>query len=214
MAQEFNADILKDPNRTAIASYVAKNVSIFKCPSDKRSGRYQGSDLSKRRSQVAAARTFSMNQAVGTICRGYDSGGGHAGKPSLAVNGPWLDNSQGHRRNSPWRTFGKTTDIKGSPGPSSLWVLVDEDEYSLNDAGFGIGMETPEWIDFPGTYHNMACGFAFADGHSEIKRWQNATTKVVNGNVQRRGIPAPYDDWLWMRDRTSGLVSGNASPLP
>jgi prepilin-type N-terminal cleavage/methylation domain-containing protein len=209
-AQEFNSDILKDPTRTAIATYVAKNVSIFKCPGDKRDGPYQGTDRDKMRAraQVPAARTFSMNQAVGTICRGYDSGSGHSGEPNLAVNGVWLNNSQNHRRNSPWRTYGKSTDVNGAPGPSSLWVLVDEDAFSLNDGGFGLGMERPEWIDFPGTYHNMACGFAFADGHSEIKRWQNDSTKVVNGNVRRRAIPSPTDDWQWMRDRTSGRVAG------
>ncbi|MFO1513150.1 MAG: hypothetical protein U1F83_09600 [Verrucomicrobiota bacterium] len=51
---------------------------------------------------------------------------------------------------------------------SVIWVYLDEDSYSLNDGGFGFGMNTPEWIDWPGTYHNLACGFAFADGHSRF----------------------------------------------
>ena len=25
-------------------------------------------------------------------------------------------------------------------------------------------------------YHHLACGFSFADGHSEIKRWRDART--------------------------------------
>ena len=58
-----------------------------------------------------------------------------------------------------------------APGPSRLWVLVDEDVHSINDAAFCFGMEQPEWIDAPGAAHNGACGFAFADGHSEIHRW-------------------------------------------
>ena len=213
-AQEFNSDVLKDPDRTAIASYVARNVSIFKCPGDKRFGRYQGPDLSRRREQVPAARTFSMNQAVGSICPGYDQSRSHSGEPTLSVNGPWLNNSWNHRRNSPWRTYGKTTSVTGRPGPSDLWVLADEDEFSLNDASLGFGMVSAEWIDFPGTYHNRAATFAFADGHSEIKRWEEESTRVVNGDVRRRPVPPPYSDWLWMRERTSGHISGSLPAFP
>jgi prepilin-type processing-associated H-X9-DG protein len=32
------------------------------------------------------------------------------------------------------------------------------------------------WADIPGMYHNKACGFSFADGHSEIHRWRDPTT--------------------------------------
>jgi len=30
--------------------------------------------------------------------------------------------------------------------------------------------------DYPGMYHHLACGFSFADGHSEIKRWLDPRT--------------------------------------
>jgi prepilin-type processing-associated H-X9-DG protein len=81
------------------------------------------------------------------------------------------------------------------------WVLLDEDYFSLNDAGFAVGMNTPEWIDWPGSYHNNACGFAFADGHSEIHKWTSGTTKVRGGNVSR--APADRKDWSWISQRTS-----------
>ena len=48
-----------------------------------------------------------MSQAVGTIDPGFEatrfSGSGymHSGVPNLSVDGPWLDNSNQHRRNSP-----------------------------------------------------------------------------------------------------------------
>src|SRR5439155_20725150 len=64
-ADEFNPDILRDPLRCLIAPYISKNVSIFKCPADKRVGKYQGTDPSLAGTKVPAARTFSMNQAVG-----------------------------------------------------------------------------------------------------------------------------------------------------
>src|SRR5207302_8474038 len=37
--------------------------------------------------------------------------------------------------------------------------------------------EQPNWQDIPASYHNGACGFSFADGHSEIKKWRSAASK-------------------------------------
>jgi prepilin-type processing-associated H-X9-DG protein len=30
--------------------------------------------------------------------------------------------------------------------------------------------------DIPGMYHNRACSFSFADGHSQIKKWLDGRT--------------------------------------
>jgi len=147
--------------------YVGKSLSVFHCPSDNRTGRYTGRSPALLGKTVTAPRTYSMNQAVGTICAGYDLGRSHSGVPNLPVNGPKLANSNSHQRGKPYFTYGKTTALT-RPGPSMTWVLIDENAVSLNDAAFGFGMQNPEWIDWPGTYHNNACGIAFADGHSEI----------------------------------------------
>jgi prepilin-type N-terminal cleavage/methylation domain-containing protein/prepilin-type processing-associated H-X9-DG protein len=204
--QEFDPDVLEDPNRSLLIGYLGGNVSVFRCPADRRMGPYQGTKPAFIGQIVPAARTFSMSQAVGTIDPGYDatefSGSGyvHYGIPNLSVNGPWLNNQFTHRRNSPWHTFGKATDIH-APGPSGLWVLLDEDAKGLNDAAFAFGMESPEWFDAPGTYHDGGCGFAFADGHSETHRWQSRAGKGSGGAV----ITDPMDqkDWEWMQQRTS-----------
>jgi prepilin-type processing-associated H-X9-DG protein len=92
-----------------------------------------------------------------------------------------------------------------------LWVLVDEDVKSLNDAALCFGMEQPIWYDSPGTAHNGGCGFAFADGHSESYRWVSRSEKGCQG-VAVDG-PADYQDWLWMRERTSAETSGTKPPL-
>jgi len=202
-AQEFDADIFRDEKFALLAPYTAKNNTIYKCPADLRIGKYPntGSDVQKRGTTVPAARTFSMNQAVGTCDVSWLGGGGHKGLPNVAVNGPWLNNSHSHTRNNPYRTFGKTTDVVGI-GPATLWVLLDEEAYSLNDGGFAVGMVTAEWIDWPGTYHNNACGFAFADAHSEIHKWRDPRTKVSRGNVTRLSVPGS-PDWQWIADHTS-----------
>jgi prepilin-type N-terminal cleavage/methylation domain-containing protein/prepilin-type processing-associated H-X9-DG protein len=212
--QEFNPDVLKDPKLSLLIGNLGGNVKIFRCPADERQGIYQGTDPAMAGKTVPAARTFSMNQAVGTVDPQYDierHGGGHSGIPNLSVNGPWLDNSSLHRRNSPWYTYGKTSDIH-SPSPSALWVLLDEDANGLNDAAFAFGMEQPAWFDAPGAYHNGGCGFAFADGHSETHRWLSKGEKGNNG----AGIAddADYQDWLWMRQRTSADSSGTNSIPP
>jgi prepilin-type N-terminal cleavage/methylation domain-containing protein len=202
--QEFNADILMDQNICLMAQYISKNPAIFKCSADKRTGRYTGTNPSLLNQTVPAARTFAMNQAVGTICAAFDSGGGHTGPPKLRTNGPWLDNSHGHRRDNPYRTFGKVSDFAVSI-PAGIWVFIDEDADSLNDGGLAVGMNTAEWIDWPGTYHNMGCGLSFGDGHSEVHKWKEGSTKVSNHNPARKAVPGSKD-WQWLKERTSVAV--------
>ena len=216
-ADEFDPDVLLDPNLCLIANYLSSQAGVFRCPEDKRMGLYKGTNASLIGQSVQSARTFSMNQAVGTICPGFDAGQAHSGAPRLSVNGPWLNDQHNHRRDSPWATFGRTSDTL-APGPSKLWVLVDEDAWGLNDAAFAFGMQepngAPQWLDFPGTYHNDGCGFAFADGHSESHRWLYGQSKSGNTHSNGRTITDPNDhnDWLWMRARTSADTTGTMPP--
>ena len=202
--QEFDPDVLKDPNRSLLITYLGGNVAVFKCPADKRMGPYQGTDPALIGQIVPAARTFSMSQAVGTIDPRYDATGygqaRHSGTPNLSVNGPWLSNLYGHRRNSPWSTYGKvvrysqsgTFRAVGAGGRRCQWP---------QRRGFCLWDGKPQWFDAPGTYHNGGCGFAFADGHSETHRWMSRAEKPNNGVV----ITDPLDqqDWEWMQQRTS-----------
>lgn len=208
-AQEFDVAVNINPNFMLLAPYTGKSITILKCAADKRSGKYPttGIDSSRVGQAVASARTFSMNQAVGSACAAFRQGSGsHGGKLDGPVNGPWLNNNHDHKRNNPYLTFGKMSDFT-KVGPAQIWTFIDEDENSLNDGGFGVGMNTAEWIDFPGTYHNNACGFSFADGHSEIHKWKDGSTKVIGGNVTRRAITGSTQDWQWMRDHTSARAN-------
>ena len=217
-AEQFNPDVLQDPIFCLIANDLSGQASVFRCPEDKRVGIYQGTNVGMIGKVVPSARTYSMNQAVGTICAGFDAGQGHSGPPKLSVNGPWLNGQHNQRRNSPWATFGRTTDTS-SFSPSKLWVLVDEDAWGLNDAAFAFEMQdpggAPKWLDFPGTYHNGGCGFAFADGHSESHRWLSTQSKSGNTHNNSRTITDANDlkDWLWMRDHTSADTTGTM-PAP
>jgi prepilin-type N-terminal cleavage/methylation domain-containing protein len=207
-SDEFNPDILLDPTRSLLIKYLGQDAKVFKCPADLREGLYQGANPSFIGQMVPAARTFSMSQNVGTIDPGFDnaeltgSSYVHSGVPNLSVNGPWLDGTHHHHRNSPWRTFGKMSDA-GPPGPSDLWVFVDEDASGLNDAAFAVDMVNENWRDTPGTYHNIGCGFAFADGHSETHSWSYRAQKH-GGNITD---PRDEDDWNWLTFHTSAKAN-------
>jgi len=201
--QEFDPDILMDPASALLSPYIGKNVSIYKCPADKRTGLYNGTNPVNMGRRISAARTFAMNQAVGTACDAKAANGGHTltTPPTKPVSGPWLDGSHSHTPGNPYRTFGKSTSFGGAASASMIWVFVDEDEVSLNDGGLAIDMDNARWIDFVGTYHNFGGGLAFADGHSEIKRWKDSKTKAPTPIGQVTVVNRV--DWQWMRDRTS-----------
>ena len=202
-AQEFNTDVLKDPTRSLLVPYTGSSVQIYKCPADKRIGLYQGTDTTKKGLKVPAARSFSMSQAVGTD---YTKAGCKSPVP-----GSWLNGTAGgHSANQTFFCFGKASDMV-RPGPSSTFIFVDEEPYSLNDAAFAtVGPKTPAiyvMVDWPATYHNMAAGFAFADGHSETHKWKDGRTKVVKGNVNVV-TQAGNQDIYWMSSKTTALVKG------
>jgi prepilin-type processing-associated H-X9-DG protein len=97
------------------------------------------------------------------------------------------------------------------PGPTMTWVLVDEHPDSMNDGFFCVDMNnypSPGGTvlpDCPASYHNGACGFAFADGHSEIHKWMDSRTRP---KVTKRGYtpitPAGNNkDVLWIWEHTT-----------
>jgi prepilin-type N-terminal cleavage/methylation domain-containing protein/prepilin-type processing-associated H-X9-DG protein len=202
--QEFDPDVLADPGLSLLINYLGGNVKLFRCPADTRQGQYDGTNSALMGQIVPSARTFSMSQSVGTVDQCYDEmeqgqspSSDHCGVPNLPVNGPWLNGDvHNNLRNNPWATYGKFSAVV-NPGPSMLWVLVDENPAGLNDAAFAFQMTDSAWKDAPGSYHNGACGFAFADGHSEIHKWQEAPEPQTDANP---------NDWGWMAQRTSVQV--------
>jgi len=107
--------------------------------------------------------------------------------------------------NPGWKRFLKTTDMT-SPGPVNTWVLLDECPDSMNDDFFAVLMHShAAWTDVPASTHNGAGGFSFGDGHSEIKKWQDAETLSpvervnpcpANGKYSAHDIP-------WMQQHSS-----------
>ena len=100
------------------------------------------------------------------------------------------------------RNFYKDTELT-QPGPSMTYVLIDENEKSINDAFFVCDPTKPNWWqDVPATRHGYAGGLSFADGHAEIRRWRDGT--VLNP-PQLNGFTGDLnsDDSSWLEQRST-----------
>jgi hypothetical protein len=75
--------------------------------------------------------------------------------------------------------------------PSKIFVFLDMREDRVNWSNFmtmmnGYNPTDPlqyQLGDLPGFYHNIACGFSFADGHSELHRWRDPRTTPPMGPI-------------------------------
>jgi hypothetical protein len=75
--------------------------------------------------------------------------------------------------------FAKDSDIRR---PAEMWVLLDEDERSINDGFFISDPAARVWFDFPAISshrHNYSYGLNFADGHSDIWHHRDPRTFEV-----------------------------------
>jgi len=132
-----------------------QSVPIYHCPAD------NGVTIAGQ--VVSTVRSYSMNCFMG------------ARDPQL---GP-IPSTAGTNYVS---FYSKYSDI---PRPDQLWVLLDEDERSINDGFFVTDPTGKIWVDFPAMSaqrHNYSYALNFADGHSEIWRYNDTRTYQVNLN--------------------------------
>jgi hypothetical protein len=161
--------------------YLTKDPGVYQCPADNHNvpGPYTTPAGGKRR-----IRSISMN--------GFIEGGAYS---RTATTSTWY---------SGYRNYNRTTDVT-DPSPSNLWMTNDEHPDSMND-GWEIMNPTDlnTWTDLPATFHINACGFTFADGHSEIKRWLEKTTAQRVQYRQYNGFSAPNSrDIRWIVERST-----------
>jgi len=76
------------------------------------------------------------------------------------------------------------------PRPSSMWVMLDEDERSINDGFFVPDPLAQMWIDFPADSehrHDHSFALNFADYHSEIWHYHDPGTSDLSHNRTEQG---------------------------
>lgn len=75
--------------------------------------------------------------------------------------------------NRAYRVFKKTTDLTSTLGSSDAIVYLDENVTSIND-GFFLGSPDPTQVgDEPAVNHGNSSSISFADGHVELKKWND-----------------------------------------
>lgn len=132
------------------------NVAIYKCPAD-----HYLSQMQIAGGITSRPRSYSMNMFFGPNI-----------PPDVGPSGP------GNNTFSDYTQFLKSSSI---PNPSGLFVTLDEHPDSIND-GFLQTDPHPtstSWNDLPASYHDGACGFAFADGHSEIHKFKSSICTIL-----------------------------------
>ncbi|MCW5557252.1 MAG: type II secretion system protein [Verrucomicrobiae bacterium] len=172
-----NVAFITDPKYAKLATYMSHSRTSYKCPADRFIAKAQ-----RQRGWTERTRSVAMNFYVGD----------GATKGAKA----WWPGERS--------VFTKMTDFRR---PASTWVFLDEHPDSINDGAMIIDTKSTGWSDVPASYHNGACGFSFADGHSEIKKW------VVGRTV----VPVRFVDWTqvgfdtasdlrdlrWLQERTT-----------
>jgi len=139
---------------------------------------------------------------------------GRVGMPrvrSISMSQAFRRHPNEHWNSPPWRTYQKSSDMV-APTPVRLWVIIDENPDSVNDGAFAVKMDSTMWQDGPGTGHAGACGFTFADGHSEIKKWKDGRTvsgpmiTTYTGEFMFGQYQPNNQDILWIQERTTAKI--------
>jgi len=183
-----NASFRPDNTNTAIIlnsqlGKYSQSVGIYKCPSDK--------SLSRGKTGAPRVRSVSMNAYLGQRAGPYSSG---------------------------YIQFKKYSSLT-APAPSKAWVFLEEREDGINDGWFAVDMGSFDpykpaantIVDFPASYHNGSCAFAFADGHAEVRKWVDSRTtpKLKFGVALALGQPSPSDKGVdLVHERTSSKEKG------
>lgn len=142
-----------------------KNIVAYHCPSDKFLSKTQ-----KAAGWKSRIRSLSMNSNWGRSDPSDTRDG---------ISTSWVYGSA-------FRQWHRLSEVRK---PAQPYVFVDEHADSINDGFFlvnwgGAGGEYPatssggQWGDIPGFYHSNGSSFAFADGHTEMKRWFSRPTPV------------------------------------
>ena len=188
--QQGNWDTNSTIRTSLLYPYCGRSDSIWHCPADMSCG------ITPEGQRVSRPRSISMSNWVG----------GNGDSPTNGYKGGWGLNAAGSKVA---RNFADIT--TGKPGPAMTFVLLDERPESINDGYSVVEMDgysptqvgSAELVDYPGIAHGQGCGFAFADGHSEIHRWVDAVLNapLPTGITLFRANQAK--DIRWIQDRCS-----------
>ncbi len=111
--------------------------------------------------------------------------------------------------NSTAHAYVKLSEILNCPGPSKTFIFCEENMCSMNDGYLQVDHGRANFPDVPGSYHVWNCGFSFADGHAELKKWQTSVLKIpVKKGYRAASIGTGFTnpDWKWFTEQAACKV--------
>jgi hypothetical protein len=174
-AVNTNTYFLVQDTYSLLGGFLGRNSRVFACPA----ANYV-SPAQQTKGWSKRARSVTMNAALGDGTK-FNAGYG-----------------------AYWYVARKMSDIH-LPGPSDVYVFLDEHPDSLDDGTF----YTPNkpWgslVELPGCQHAGACGVTLADGHSEIHKWRGKFSNLPIKYVYTINVSVPLSDpdMIWLESRT------------
>ena len=174
-AVNTNTEYLVNDNYSLLGRYEGRNYKVFACPA----ANYVNA-VQRARGWDHRVRSVTMNAAVGDGAK-YDMG--------------WGAN---------WYFAKKMASIH-VPGPSGVYVFLDEHPDSIDDGIFYTpNVPKTTLVEMPGNMHAGACGVTYADGHSEPHRWKGRfkNQQVAYNYTINVSVPAGDPDMAWLAERT------------
>lgn len=176
----------------ALGRYTAAAVGVYKCPADNFLSTAQ-----RAAGYTQRVRSLSMNSIFGRFSTD------DASDPTArGVNWGF----------SQFRQYLKQAAV---PRPAKTWLFIDEQADSINDGYFINSPDASAWQDLPASYHNGACGFAFADAHAETKKWRSGASRypvVYFYPATKTFDTAGRSDFNWYLERTGYIFAANGAP--
>ena len=175
-----------------LGKYTAATIGSYKCPADNfLSPAQRNAGFTQRN------RSLSMNSIFGRFSIGNDP------------------TAQG--RNWGFQEYVQYLKQAQVTKPAKTWLFLDEHPDSINDGYFINNPNASAWQDIPASYHNGACGFSFADGHSEIRKWRSATSRYARVQYSYPATmsfdAAGRADFAWYLERTGYTLFGSGRAM-
>jgi prepilin-type N-terminal cleavage/methylation domain-containing protein len=107
--------------------------------------------------------------------------------------------------NPGYKAFVKATELTTLP-PVDAAVFLEENMCSMNDGYLQVQNGKPVWPDVPGSYHVWQCGFSWADGHANLRKWVTSVLKIpVSAGYTAENISTGVNnqDYRWWDQHTS-----------
>jgi prepilin-type N-terminal cleavage/methylation domain-containing protein/prepilin-type processing-associated H-X9-DG protein len=96
------------------------------------------------------------------------------------------------------------------PGPSKIWVFMEESPIGIDDAYFAVDPRTTlTWYNCPSVLHGNASEMAFADGHADTRQWTDGNMiHGIGANPNGNNVPASPNsgDLAWLISRSTAKI--------